>query len=49
MGAIDRLNAQLILAKRAPIISRKKPWELFGRIIEPGQLGLYSRGGCTSV
>ncbi|GAA5942702.1 hypothetical protein JCM10213_005947 [Rhodosporidiobolus nylandii] len=44
IGAIKRLDEELVQAGRGHLLSRKSGGTVFGRIIEPGCMGLYSKG-----
>ncbi|KAF8990342.1 hypothetical protein BDQ17DRAFT_1393150 [Cyathus striatus] len=49
MGALDKLNRQLIEAGRGSIISKKEPTNWIGKEVAPGRLGLINHGGSPKV
>ncbi|GAA5863575.1 hypothetical protein JCM8547_007289 [Rhodosporidiobolus lusitaniae] len=45
IGALERLDAELVAAGRNHLLSRKKAWKYVGRrVVQPGTAGLYTTG-----
>jgi hypothetical protein len=49
VGALERLDAQLVQAGKSRILTKKSPTSWTGRTVQPGEAGLYTHGGRESA